>query len=168
MYAKGRGLLLECHQIFWTPMEIASRGKLYPVTNRALQIGRRLLHRRKIKTVFVAGVRRGNDVRNPISNRHFRHGQRFFNGFRSVIRAMRSRFAIFPARTSAPQKSAASWLKEFFLPGCRPRYLPGKPLESAAIPFARKRIPRARTRSPPAIQSVVSTPPDLFLAPGAG
>src|SRR6267154_5694703 len=67
-YAKGRGLLLECHQIFWTPMEIASRGKLYPVTNRALQIGRRLLHRRKIKTVFVVGVRRGNDVRNPISN----------------------------------------------------------------------------------------------------
>src|SRR6266853_1689506 len=85
MYAKGRGLLLECHQIFWTPMEIASRGKLYPVTNRALQIGRRLLHRRKIKTVFVAGMRRGNDVRNPISNRHFRHGQRFLKGFRSVV-----------------------------------------------------------------------------------
>src|SRR5579864_9689554 len=37
--------------------------------------------------VFVAEVRRGHDVRYSIRNRHLRHGQRFLDGFRSVVHA---------------------------------------------------------------------------------
>jgi len=79
---------------------------------------------------------------------------------------MRSRFAILQQDISAA-KIRRIFAEGFFCqlpPAIPPRKTPG----ISSNPVARKRIRVRVPRSPPAIQSVVSTPPDLFLAARAG
>jgi hypothetical protein len=66
-------------------MKIAAGGDFQPIADLGLQFVSKLAHVRKIEKVFVAGVRRGDDVGDPVGNRRLRHRHRFFHGRRTVI-----------------------------------------------------------------------------------
>ncbi len=66
-------------------MKVAAGGDFQPVADLGLQFVSKLAHVRKIERVSVAGVRRGDDVRDSVGNRRLRHRHRFFHGSRAII-----------------------------------------------------------------------------------
>ena len=84
--AIGRGILAQRSEILRIEMKIAAGGDFQPVADLGLQFVSKLAHVRKIERVFVAGMRRGDDVGDPVGNRRFRHRHRFFHGSRAIIK----------------------------------------------------------------------------------
>ena len=68
-------------------MKIAADGNFQAAADFCLQFIAKLPHMRKIEKIFVVGVRRGNDMRNSIGNRGFRHSNGFFDGVGAIIKA---------------------------------------------------------------------------------
>src|SRR5712692_877147 len=79
------GILAQRYEILRIEMKIAAGGDLQPVADLGLQLISKLAHLRKIEKVFVAGMRRRDDVRDPIGNRRLCHGYRHFHGGRTII-----------------------------------------------------------------------------------
>src|SRR5712692_1693534 len=79
------GILAQRYEILRIEMKIAAGGDFQPVADLGLQLISKLAHLRKIEKVFDVGVRRRDDVRDPVGNRRLRHGYRYFHGGRTII-----------------------------------------------------------------------------------
>src|SRR6267143_2810447 len=79
------GILAQRPKIFRVEMKIAAGGNFQSLADFGLQLGPKLAYVRKIEKVFVAGMRRRDDVCNSIGNRGFRHRHRFFHGSRAIV-----------------------------------------------------------------------------------
>src|SRR5260370_16781615 len=66
-------------------MKTAAGGNVQAATDSCLQFIAKLAHLQKIEKISAVGVRRGDDMRNSIGNRGFRHGDRFFDGGGAII-----------------------------------------------------------------------------------
>lgn len=68
-------------------MEIAAGGKFKFVSYPGLEFIAKLAHAGKIKEVMAIGMRRGDDARDSLRDRGFRHRHGFFDRLRAIIEA---------------------------------------------------------------------------------
>ena len=85
--AKVAGLVAQGFEILRIQMKIAAGGYVQAAADSCLQFIAKKAHMRKVEKISTVGVRRGDDMRNSIGNRGFRHSNGFFDGGGAIIEA---------------------------------------------------------------------------------